>query len=460
MTAAGERVQFGEIDFLTRYRAGHHYDLRIESPFEKPGWKSRNFSPIGQTMFPGSAVEFEGVQYEIILQDFDAGPPRMISYYLKRWEDPNVMRAQFPYNEQECRKLARSYKERARTNRLTWILTLLAPLLGTLPAEDQIRISNRYGIPATRMTTFSALVLLFPAGFGMLLHIAHVIGEAPLPGPSWIKPLYPLAVYLFIESLLRIMSSMKLEEPMGSLPVSFPVLLWRSIRRPLDPDYKRRQFEKLETTDEKHRQILSSARDEILNISSEHHDLEIVSILPKDHWNARLGIGYNGDWYGLVGSETLRQGKNVRYRYFLKKATEDTWFANAREYNPEEVQLLYREKRRIDLKTWVDTFAPFWGLLPRSDQLRMEELYDFDTLKFTRLTTVLLGLLGSLNLFLCLVNILLRVAGPLDAWLLLPALFLTLESISRWTDLRKGEPSGSILGNAVRPFARRLLEGP
>ena len=455
-----DRVRFAEGDFLTRYPAGHHYDLRIESPFEKPGWKPRSFSVIGQTMFPGSAIEFEGIYYEIIFQDLHAGPPMMISYDLKRWDDTNVIRTQFHYNEQECRKVANSLRERKRSNRLTVLSTFLSPLLGMLPAEDQIRISNRLGISATHLTSFSALVILIPAGYFMVLFIAHVLGQANLPGPSWLTPLYPLGFYFFVESLLRMLTSMKLEEPIGSLPVSFPILLWRSIRRSFDPEYRQKQFERLERADEKHQQILANARDEIIEVGSEQHDLEIVSLLPKNHWNAQLAIGYNGDWYGLVGSEKLRQGKNVRYRYFLKKASEGTWFPNAREYNPEEVQILYKDKRRTDLKTWVDTFAPLWGLLSREDQLRLEELYDFDALKFTKLTTFLLGLLGSVNLLICLANIVAGTARALDAWLLLPAIFLTLESLSRWLDIRKGEPSGSWFGNIVRPFARKLIQGP
>jgi hypothetical protein len=455
-----DRVRFAEGDFLTRYPAGHHYDLRIESPFEKPGWKPRSFSTIGQTMFPGSAIEFEGIYYEIIFQDFIAGPPMMISYDLKRWDDNHVIRTQFHYNEEECRKEANALRERNQSNRLNILLSILSPLIGMLPAEDQIRISNRFGISATHMTSFSALTILLPAGYFMISFIAHVIGQAPLAGPSWFRLFYPLGFYFFTESLLRMLTSMKLEEPIGSLPVAFPVLLWRSIRRSFDSEYRQKQFERLERADEKHQQILANARDEIIEVGSEKHDLEIVSLLPKAHWNARLAIGYNGDWYGLVGSEKLRQGKNVRYRYFLKKASEGTWFANAREYNPEEVQIFYKDQRRTDLKTWVDTFAPLWGLLSRDDQLRLEELYDFDALKFTKLTTFLLGLLGTVNLLICVANIAARTATRLDAWLFLPALFLTLESFSRWLDIRKGEPSGSWFGNIVRPFARKLIQGP
>src|SRR4029079_15735924 len=101
MNSAGERILFGGEDYLTRYPSNYHYDLRIESPSEKPGWKARSFSVIGQSVFPGSAIEFEGLYYEIVLQDFDSGPPPMTSYYLMRWEDRQAIRTQFHYNEAE-----------------------------------------------------------------------------------------------------------------------------------------------------------------------------------------------------------------------------------------------------------------------------------------------------------------------------------------------------------------------
>jgi len=211
---------------------------------------------------------------------------------------------------------------------------------------------------------------------------------------------------------------------------------------------------------DEYRRALENARDEILNVGSEDHDLEVISILPKNHWNARLGIGYNGEWYGLVGSERIRQGQNIRYRYFLKKAEEGTWFASVREYDPEEVKILYRDNRRTDLKTWVDTFAPAWGLLSKEDQLRLEELYDFDALKFTKVTIAVVGMFAAINLVLCVLNIATHVAGPADAWIFLPALLLTLESVLRWSEVRKGEPAGSVLGILTRPFAGKLLQGP
>jgi hypothetical protein len=460
MNSAGERIQFGDGDYLTRYPAGHHYELRIESPFEKPGWKARSFSTIGQAIFPGTAIEFEGLYYEIILQDFDSGPPSMMSYYLKRWDDTHTIRAQFHYSEEESQKLNQSRRRQTQTNQITVLLQILSPVLGMLPAEDQSRISNHFGIPATQMTSISALSMLLLAGYLMFFSIAHAIGGAPLPGPEWLHGIYPFGFYFLIECLLRMMTSMKLEEPIGSLPVALPLLCIRAIRQSFDAEYKQRQLVAMKSPGQKYQKILAQARDEVLKVTSDDHDLEVISLLPKGHWNARLGIGYNGEWYGLVGSEKIRQGSHTRYRYFLKKAEEGTWFASVREYDPDEVKALLREKRRTDLKTWVDTFAPVWGLLSRNDQVRLEELYDFDALKFTKVTIAILGLFGAINLIICITKIAVHVAGRVDAWIVLPALFLTLESALRWSEVRKGEPAGSALGILIRPFATTLLQGP
>jgi len=460
MNSAGERNLFGGSDYLTRYPAGHHYDLRIESPIEKPGWKARSFSVIGQSFFPGAAIEFEGLYYEIVLQDFDGGPPPMTSYYLKRWEDVHAIRTQFHYNELECQKLLRSHREQKQTHIVTIVLESVAPLLGMLPAEDQIKIGNRYGIPPTRMTSISAVAMLIPSILGMFLFIAHSIGGAPLPGPEGLQNIYPFGMYFFVECLLRMLTSMKLEEPIGSLPVALPFLIFRNIRQSFDSEYKRREFEKMESRSGQQQNILANARDEVLRTESPDHDLEIISVLPKDHWNSRLGIGYEESWYGLVGSERIRQGKIVRYRYFLKRAEEGTWFLIVSLYDPDEVRVLYREKRRTDLKTWVDTFAVVWGLLSKEDQIRLEEFYDFDALKFTKMTAAILGLFAIVNAIVSVLKLTTHAARPIDGWILLPAIFFVLESASRWNDARKGDPAGSVLGILARPFAARLLAGP
>jgi len=43
------------------------------------------------------------------------------------------------------------------------------------------------------------------------------------------------------------LTALKLEEPIGSLPVSLPILILRSIRRSFDPEYRQKQFERLDS---------------------------------------------------------------------------------------------------------------------------------------------------------------------------------------------------------------------
>lgn len=413
----------------------------------------RTFSPAGNSIFPGSAIEFEGIYYEIFFQDYASVPKLTISYYLKKWDNRFPIRVQFHYNEQECRNTALSYRTRVNTNRLRALLTLFSPIAGMLPAEDQIRIGNKYGMQATRMTFFSALLLIIPAGFLILFCISYWFARTPLPGPPWIHWIYPLGFYFFLESLLRMLTAIKMDDPVGSIILSLPVLLWRSLQRPFVAG---RTPNPLNDNSSTSRATIPDR----LNFSDDQEHLEITSVLPKPHWNSRVGIGINGSWYGLIESGKMIRDNATDYRFLLRKAPEGTWFASVIEYSPDEVQVLYKNKRRLDLKTWVDTFAWFWGLLGREDQRRLDDLYDFDSLKFSKLTIITIAILSISNLIVSFINLTYGVATAIDVWLLLPAGFLLLECYSRWTDLKAGEPSGSILGLLVRPFARKLLQGP
>jgi hypothetical protein len=449
-----QRNHFAAGDYLTRYPQGNTYDIQIESPFVKPGWKARSFSPTGESIFPGTAIEFEGAYYEIFLQENKSGSPVIISYYLKKWDNRFPIRVQFHYNEQECRNTALAYRNRIKHNRAGLLLTLFSPIVGMLPADVQTGIANQYGLKAMQMTFYSALLLLPPAGFFILRCTMYIFDRVPFPGPDWIHWIYPTGFYFFAESLLRMVSATKLEEASGSLILSLPVYIWRSIQELTHPASRKKASEMMQVP----RTHTGSKLDQIHPLSDGEH-VEIVSILPKPHWTSRVGIGWNGVWYGVVETEKLTNGKEIRHRFLLKKAPEGTWFASVIDYSPDEVDVLFRKKVQLDRKTWVDTFAFFWGLMSREDQTTLEELYDFDALKFTKLTIFVIAILAGVNLLVSIINLVAGVGGSLDVWLILPAGFLLLESYSRWQDWKRGEPSGSILGRLVRPFAGRLLKG-
>ena len=236
---------------------------------------------------------------------------------------------------------------------------------------------------------------------------------------------------------------------MGSLLVFFPVELFRAVRRTMDPAYRQKTLEKT---------LFRKACDEVREVSGPHHDLEVVSLLAKPHWNTLTGILYRGNWYGLIESQVVRENQTVRHRFLLRKAPEGTFFRTTCNYSPDEVRVLYERERRRDLGTWVQTFAPFWGLLKSEDQKRLEELYDFDSIKFSRLTILALGFLAFLNLVASVFNMANGLGTPADSILMFPSGYLLLESYFRWKDVKTGEPKGSVLGILVRPFASRLLE--
>ena len=447
-----ERRHFAAGDYLTRFPEGHNYEIQIDAPFDKPGWKVRTFSPAGESIFPGSAIEFEGAYYELFFRNYSPGPPVTVSYHLKKWDDRFPIRVQFHYNEQECRNTALAYRNRLNKNRIGFFLTLFSPIAGMLPAEDQTRIANQHGMKATHMTFFSALLVLPLAGFLMLFSIIHIFGNTPLPGPGWMHWIYPTGFYFFAESLLRMMSASKLDEPVGSMILSVPVLLWRNGYTYFHPRARR----KVHPARQLSKSTSESRRDQVNPLPDEDH-VEIVSLLPKPHWNSRVGIGLNGTWYGVVETEKITRGDDIRYRFLLKKAPEGTWFASVIDYNSDEVENLYQNKRHLERKTWVDTFAFCWGFLSREDQIRMEELYDFDSLKFTKLSISVIAILSGANLVVSIMNLAYGLGQAVDVWLIFPAAFLLLETFSRWKDWKAGHPSGSVLGVLVRPFARKLL---
>jgi hypothetical protein len=441
--ARARRYAFAAGDYLTRFPFGSEFSLLIESPFEKRGWKPRTSSSTG-VLFPGSAIRFEEQYYEIFT--FEAASS-FICYYLKPWDDRFPIRVQFDYSRQECLKVAEERNAGKRQETARGGILLLAPLAGLLPEVDQYRVQNEFGIQATRLTLISAVACLFPGGAASILLLAEMLGGDVAQSHIF---LYLAGCYLFLESLVRLYTSMKLEEPMGSLLAWIPMTLVSTIVRiwnaKKEPEAYRDKKEILPL-------------DVVQEAQESGYDLEIMSVLPKPHWSVFTGIHFHDKWYGVVDSNTLTGPKSRKaYRFLLKEAPEGFCFRNTCEYREDEARRLQAERYRADRLTWVSTFAWLWGLLSERDQERLAELYDFDALKFTRITFIALGLLGFFNLAASLLNIASHRSRPADIILLIPALYLLLETYERWKQWRAGRPAGSLLGLIARPFAKRLLE--
>jgi len=448
------RIPFAAGDYLVRYPAGSEFELEIESPIQKPGWQPRQAYGPQNLIFPGSTVEFDGKLFEIARMESKTGTVLGVRYFLKAWEDRFPIRVQFHYTKEECERLELSMRERKQANKINVTILLLAPLFGLLPGEGQLRLEKEYGVSSLRLTFLSAIILLVFGGAGVISLLVSQFGqvyETSVPGNLTLQL---TGCYFFIESMMRLYSSMVQEEPMGTLPVFFVVGTYRMIRRSMDPAVRQQG---IETQWKGRASLYLDTRDQVSEISGEDYHLEVFSNLPKPHWNMLTGIIYNEIWYGLVDSQIIREEQQSRYRFRLKKAPQGSVFRSTAQYTPDEVGRLYKEERRREMGVWVKTFAPFWGLLEEGEQERLEELYEFDTLKFTHVSLIAIGLLALFNLLASITNLLSGIGTPVDFLLLLLCGYLLVESYQRREKWKAGQPSGSALAVFLRPFSAKLL---
>jgi hypothetical protein len=441
-----DRKHFFVGDFLTRLPSPGPYALLIDSPIPKPGWKQRMLSQDAKTTFPGSAVLFEDRHYEMVLEEED-GTGRHL-YYLNPWDERFPIRIQFAYTREECLRWMRERKNERIQQQQTIAIKLLLPFFGLLPASDQVMLQNRYGVNATTMTTSSALILFVVGGYSIIMGVSRMMTGGAA------GPFYLAGGYFLGESLFRILESVKAEEPSGSFPVTFPIEIVRAVKRQFDPAYRQQSLEQIESP--RFRDQYLSAMDQVTEVAGQGHDLEIVSDLPKPHWNTLTGIAYENTWYGLIESTKIHEADKTRHRFFLKKAPEGTVFRSTLEYSPDEIRRLYLEKRHLDLSTWVDTFCLLWGLLPEEDQRYLQKHYGFDAMKYTKWTTIGLGLFGVGSLVASSISMATGFSVGTEALWFLVSSYLSLETFVRWTEFKKGNPSGSILGLLFRPFAARF----
>lgn len=454
--AAPQRTYFAAGDYITRHPPGSAEEIVIDSPREKRGWNAGTPGTQMRPAFPGAAVRIDDRYYEVVRVARQPGEQPRHLYFLNPWPDHFPIRTQFAYTREECERIAAEQKLEEAEGIAQTLLNLFSPLVGLLPAPDQRQLENSYGISALQCTLRSGFMMMAIGAVSLMLGLVAII----TPGSSQNWPIIgaasPLALALFGvavcgESVLRLTST-KHDEPMGSFLVAVPVQVLRMLRSAVDPNRRRRRFEKMEAGSAF---VFLNALDEVRTINET--DFEILSILPKPDWGAMTGILFNDTWYGCIESRTVSNGKDTRYRFLLRKAPEGTTFRTTCKYRPEEIRDRYREKRRQELKTWVETFAPFWGLLDGPDQRKLEQVYGFKPLKYTSWTIAILTVVGAANLAVSTLNITAGVARPADIVWLLCAAYLLIESFVRLQKWMKKEPSGSVLGILLHPFASRLL---
>lgn len=163
---------------------------------------------------PGTAVQWDGLLYEV--RETEPQADGGMRYALAPWEDRHAVRRAERYDALTEEIRAGERRDRSR-DVARWRLSILfAPVLGLLPGETQKKMERDFGAPAIAMTVASALPLLLVGFLGIFQALARLARAGDVL-PFWLAPPAPVAVYLFVESALRLGSAVAGGEPMGLL---------------------------------------------------------------------------------------------------------------------------------------------------------------------------------------------------------------------------------------------------
>jgi len=201
-------------------------EILLVCPISK-GWGGRTARTAVRAAHPGTAVGWEDRIYEVL-----AAEPRSdgtMRYRLAPWEEAQAIRSFERYDAEAERTRSVAREDLAAGIRKRRWSIVLAPFAGLLPGSVQKGMERDFGAPALAMTISSALPLFVVGFLGLFRNLLEVAG-GQLGWPTWVAPSASIAMYLFVESALRLASAIAGGEPMGSLPFVLAYTAWKEAR--------------------------------------------------------------------------------------------------------------------------------------------------------------------------------------------------------------------------------------
>ena len=182
--------------------------ITLTSRIDK-GWTARTEKTHTSAEFPGTAVLWEDVYYEVV---FAERLPQGVRYGLELWKESNAIRVSDRYDEESERARLEEHRKKLERERQRKSVNALALLTGHLPAAVQELLASELGVPATRLTLASVIGSAVVAGALILLVVKRVVAHEGMP-----LVLGFIAVYLGAESYVRLNIIWAQMRPIGSV---------------------------------------------------------------------------------------------------------------------------------------------------------------------------------------------------------------------------------------------------
>ncbi len=171
------------------------------------GWTARVPKTLIRTEFPGTAVLWDDIAYEVVAVE---PLPNGVRYTLAPWPDMHTIRLSERYDDATEERRVVEWRAAHARERHRLAANLLAPLTGHLPAIVQEHLASEVGIVPNRLTLLSCLAEIVALAFAMM-----TIAQAVMDNRS--TPWLAIAGVLFgMDALVRLWFVMSQGRPIGS----------------------------------------------------------------------------------------------------------------------------------------------------------------------------------------------------------------------------------------------------
>ena len=392
-------------------------ELWIYSAYPKTGWVAHSKGNRARVDHPGSAIKYQAKIYELLRVEETSEAGYQYRYGLKAWDAQHAIRHLVNYTLESQRDAAAAHWDAEKAERLRNLILWLFPLAGFAPDPLQREWSAKTGLSMGWIAAASAV-------FGC---ISAFILRGMFAGSYWTAGV----LYLALESFARLLWIALSQAPHGSLLLTFAYIAWQA-------------FSGARPAAEGHNADLIRQCDEVI-LDPDGKSLRVRSCYFDTTLAGPAPVSIEGATYRPI--RWLREGIGLSRRWVYELEKADTPPGSpCREYSspraPDRQEAVEQFTRKLDL---AQSFALFWGVYPRRDQLRLQVAYQHDAARATALTAGLFLVTGLVPLCVA-VGLyrasILALTGPV---------YLTVESAYRLYRARvRAQPAGSIVGYALR----------